>query len=130
MLGLILKLAAFSTKRPKTIIAIVAVMALLAFGAHYKLLVGERDKLRVAEEGYKAAVSVFVLREATLQEDLRLERESTRVAIDERDAAHQAVLDFRNARNDAESVEWASQSIPTGELQRLCVALPELVGCD
>ncbi len=128
-LGLLIKLAGFSTKNPKTVISIVAVLAILAFGVHYKLLVGERDKLRVAEEGYKVAVAAFVVREASFQEDLIREREAAGIAVAERDEARLTVEEFRNARQDAESIEWAADDIPIGELERLCVALPEMVGC-
>ena len=128
-LGLLIKLAGFSTKNPKTVVMIAVGLAILVFGIHYKLLVGERDKLRVAEEGYKVAVAAFVDREATLQEDIRLERESARLAVVDRDAARAAVENFRNARQDEESLHWASKQIPIGEVERLCVALPEQVGC-
>ena len=128
-LGLLIKLAGFSTKNPKTVVMIAVGLAILVFGIQYKLLVGERDKLRVAEEGYKVAVAAFIDREATLQEDIRLERESARLAVVDRDAARAAVEDFRNARQDEESLHWASKQIPIGEVERLCVALPEMVGC-
>lgn len=129
VLGILARLAAFSLKKPKTIAIAVAVMAILAFGVHYKLIVGERDKLRVAEQGYKEAVAAFVVREATFQEDLIRERLAAGIAVAERDEARRSVEDFRNARQDEESVEWAGNQIPVGELERLCVALPEMVGC-
>ena len=128
-LGLLTSLAGFSTKNPKTVLIIAATVAILAFSVHYKLLVGERDKLRVAEAGYKTAVSNFIAREASLQEDLRLEREAAQVAVTERDNAREAVKLFRSSRVDAESIEWAAQSVPVGEMERLCAALPELEGC-
>ena len=130
VLSILARLAAFSLKKPKTVAIAVAVFAVLAFGVHYKLLVGERDKLRVAEEGYKVAVAAFIDREAALQEDLRLEREAAQVAVTERDNAREAVKLFRNSRVDAESIEWAAQSVPVGEMERLCAALPEMTGCQ
>ena len=128
-LGLLIKLAGFSTKNPKTIISIVVVLVILAFGVHYKLLVGERDKLRVAEQGYKDAVTAFRAREATYEDDIRRERLAAGIAVAERDEARLSVEEFRNARQDAESIEWAADDIPIGELERLCVALPEMAGC-
>ncbi len=128
-LGLLIKLAGFSTKNPKTIISIVLVLVVLAFGVHYKLLVGERDKLRVAEQGYKDAVTAFRTREATYEDDIRRERLAAGIAVAERDEARLTVEEFRNARQDEESIEWAADDIPIGELERLCVALPEMAGC-
>jgi len=128
-LGLLIKLAGFSTKNPKTVFIIAASVALLAFGVHYKLIVGERDKLRVAEEGYKVAVAAFVEREASFQEDLRRERLAAGVAVAERNEARLSVEEFRNSRQDIESKEWAADNIPVAELERLCIALPEMVGC-
>ena len=127
--GVLGKLAGLSLKRPKIAIGVVAVIAVLAVGVHYKLLVGERDKLRVAEEGYKVAVAAFVVREASFQEDLIRERLAAGIAVAERDEARRSVEDFRNARQDEESLEWAGNQIPVGELERLCVALPEMAGC-
>lgn len=128
-LGLLIKLAGFSTKNPKTIMTIVAILAILAFGVHYKLIVGERDKLRIVEQELLDVAAAFELREATFQEDLIRERVAAGVAVAERDAARRSVEDFRNARQDDESIEWAADQIPIGELERLCVALPEMVGC-
>lgn len=131
VLGILTSLASFSTKRPKTILIIAATVAILAFGVHYKLLVGERDKLRVAEEGYKRAVTAFVQREETLQEDIRNEREAAATAVAERNAARRSVEVFRAGReSDPESLQWASQPMPVGEVERLCVALPEMDGCQ
>ena len=128
-LGLLIKLAGFSTKNPKTIISIVAVLAILAFGVHYKLLVGERDKLRIVEQELIDVADAFKLREATYEDDIRRERLAAGVAVAERDEARLTVEEFRNSRKDEESVEWASKWIPEGELERLCVALPEMAGC-
>lgn len=129
VLGILTKLAGFSVKNPKTVGIIAMVILAGAFGVHYKLLVGERDKLRVAEEGYKIAVTAFVQREETLQLDILLERAAAQMAVVDRDAANAALEDFRDSRDDEESIEWASKQIPIGEVERLCVALPEMVGC-
>ncbi len=129
MLGLLTSLAGFSLKRPKTVLMIAASVAILSFGLHYKLLVSERDKLRVAEAGYKRAVTAFVVREATLQEDIRIEREAAQIAVTERDVARLSVKAFINDRQDLESLEWADTNIPLPEIARLCIALPEMDGC-
>lgn len=134
MLGaitILTKLAGFSTKNPKTVLTIVGVLAIIAFGIHYKLLTGERDKLRVAQTGYELAVDNFRAREATLQEDLRIERTAAAIAVAERTEARRTLETFLAGReDDPESMEWAQQAIPIGELERLCVALPEMEGCQ
>ncbi len=129
LIGMLIRLGGFSIRKPKTVAIIAATLVILAFGVHYKLLVGERDKLRVAEQGYKDAVTAFELREATFQEDLLRERVAASTAVAERDAARRDVTQFLNSRNDLESIAWANKQLPVGELERLCVALPEMVGC-
>jgi len=129
VLGIVAKVAGLAIKKPKMAGALVIGFAILAFGVHYKLIVGERDKLRVAEEGYKAAQEAFLVREADFQEDLRRERLAAGIAVAERDEARLSVETFRNSRTDDESKEWAAGQIPVAELQRLCVALPEMEGC-
>lgn len=130
-IGLLTKLASFSAKRPKAVIGIVAVLILVGFGIHYKMLVGERDKLRVAQVGYELAVDNFRAREATLQEDLRIERTAAAIAVAERTEARRTLDVFMAGReDDPESMEWAQQAIPIGELERLCQALPQMEGCQ
>ncbi len=129
-LGLLARLASFSLKNPKSVITIVVVLALGAFAIHYKLLVGERDKLRVAEEGYKQAVAAFQAREATLHEDLLIERAAAVTALAERNEARRSVAAFREGRSDQPSIDWARLAIPEGESSRLCEALPEMDGCQ
>lgn len=127
MLGI---LFSFVSKKPKLAIAAGIGFALFLFYVHYTLLVNERDKLRVAEAGYKLAVSAFVQREETLHEDIRLEREAARIATQERDAARESIDTFREGRIDDESIEWAQDSIPLDEVHRFCIALPEMTGCQ
>lgn len=127
MLGILLS---FVSKKPKIAIAAGIGFALFLFYVHYTMLVSERDKLRVAEAGYKVAVAAFVTREETLHEDIRLEREAARVATLERDAARESVDTFRSTRVDDESIEWAKVSIPLNEVHRLCIALPEMSQCQ
>lgn len=130
-LALLSKLGGFSIKRPKVTMAIIGVLILVGFAIHYKLIVGERDKLRVAQVGYELAVDNFRAREATLQEDLRIERTAAAIAVAERTEARRTLDVFIAGRaDDPESIEWAQQAIPIGELERLCQALPEMKGCQ
>lgn len=130
VLGLLIRLAGFSTKNPKTVLIIAAIVAILALAVHYKMLVSERDKLRTAQVGYELAVDTFRAREATLQEDLRIERTAAAIAVAERTEARRTLDVFMAGReDDPESMEWAQQAIPIGELERLCQALPEMEGC-
>ena len=130
-ISVLTKLAGFSAKRPKVMIGIVAVLVLVGFGIHYKMLVGERDKLRVATAGYELAVDNFRAREATLREDLRISDEAAAIAVAERTEARRTLDVFMAGReDDPESLEWAQQAIPIGELERLCQALPEMEGCQ
>ncbi len=131
VLGLLVKLAGFSTKNPRAVLLIVLALLMVGFGVHYKLIVGERDKLRVAQVGYELAVDNFRAREATLQEDLRIERTAAAIAVAERTEARRTLDVFMAGReDDPESMEWAQQAIPIGELERLCQALPEMEGCQ
>lgn len=129
MLSLLTTLASFSLKNPKTIMIGAAVFGVVMFGLHYTLLVGERDKLRVAEAGYERAISAFTAREATLKEDILLERQAAAIALSERNDARMVLEFFRSSRQDAPSIAWASLSIPEAEMKRLCAALPRASGC-
>ncbi len=130
MLGLLSTLASFSLKRPKLVMFIVAGLAIGAFGVHYKLIVGERDKLRVAEAGYKLAVEAFVEREAVMREDIRLAAEATAIVTAERNSQISALNRLRAGRQlDADARSWGEQALPISEIARLCEALPEMVGC-
>ncbi len=130
-ISVLTKLAGFSAKRPKVMIGIVAVLVLAGLGIHYKMLVGERDKLRVVTAGYEIAVENFRAREATMAEDLRIERTAAAIAVAERTEARRTLDIFMAGReDDPESLEWAQQAIPIGELERLCQALPGMKGCQ
>ncbi len=131
VLGILARLAAFSLKKPKTVAIIVAVLAVLTFGIHYNLLKGERDKLRIAEAGYKRVITAFVVRESVLREDARIAAEATATLYAERNVDRAALDKLRTGRaDDEESVVWGAQAIPVGEVARLCEALPEMVGCE
>ncbi len=131
VLGLISGLASFSMKNPKMVMVGVVGFAIIVFGIHYKLLVGERDKLRVAEAGYKLAVSAFVQREATLREDIRLAAEATALVTAERNSHISALVRLNAGRQaDEDARSWGEQALPIGEIVRLCEALPEMIGCQ
>lgn len=131
VLSLISTLASFSMKRPKTVLIIATTVALFAFAVHYNLLVGERDKLRVAEAGYKLAVTAFVEREAVMREDIRLAAEATAIVTAERNSQISALNTLRAGRQiDQDARVWGEQALPIGEIARLCEALPEMVGCQ
>ncbi len=130
-LGIISSLASFASAKPKMMLMIAMGVAILAFTAHYKILVNERDKLRVAEAGYKQAVSAFVQREAVLREDLRLAAEATATVAAERNSQISALNALRAGRQiDSEAQSWGTQALPIGEISRLCETLPEMVGCQ
>ena len=129
--GVLGALAKMSLKRPKIAIGIAVAVAVLAVGVHYKLVIGERDKLRVATVGYELAMETFRAREITLREDLRISDEAAAIAVAERTEARRTLDVFMAGReDDPESMEWAQQAIPIGELERLCQALPEMEGCQ
>lgn len=131
VIAILARLAAFSVKKPKTVAIIVASLAILMFGIHYKLLVGERDKLRVAEAGYRRAVVAFVVREEQLREDARIAAEATIKLTEQRNANISALDALRSLRQmDEEGRTWGTQPIPLGEIERLCTALPEMEGCE
>ena len=131
VLAILAKLAVFSLKKPKTVAIVVASLAILMFGIHYKLLIGERDKFRVAEAGYRRAVAAFVLRESVLREDARIAAEATVRLTEQRNANISALSALRSLREmDEEGRTWGTQPIPLGEISRLCTALPEMEGCS
>ena len=124
-------LANFSFKNPKILLIGAVVLAVVVFGIHYKLIVGERDKLRVAEAGYKTAVAAFIRREETMREDIRLAAEATALVTAERNSQISALNTLRAGRQiDEDARTWGEQALPISEIVRLCEALPEMVGCQ
>lgn len=131
VLNLLTKLAAFSIKKPKTILVIVMIAAIGIFLAHYKMIIGERNKLEIANTAYAAAVERFEAREATLQADLILAQNAASQALQDRRAAYERLEAFRRGREaDDEAQVWAAQPLPAGEITRLCAALPRMAGCN
>jgi len=130
VLGILSSLASFSLKKPKLVMFIVVGIAIAGFGVHYKLIVGERDKLRIAEAGYEQAVAAFILREAVLKEDLRLAAEATAIVTAERNSNISALDALKRGRQiDPDARSWGKQALPIGEIRLLCETLPELIGC-
>ena len=130
VLTVLTSLARFSFRKPRTVAIIAVCLVVAAFGVHYKLLVGERDKLRVAEAGYELAIEAFLEREAVLREDARIAAEATAVLTIERNSQISALNALRAGRQiDQDARTWGEQALPIGEIRLLCEALPELVGC-
>ncbi len=130
LVNVLTRLASFSARKPKTVALTVAGIIALSLFAQHKLVLSERDKLRIAEAGYKKAVTAFELREADLQEDIAIAEAYATAAIKDRAASRAALDAFRRDRTDEESITWAAQAIPLAELRRLCEALPEMDGCQ
>lgn len=120
----------FLLRYPKLLGAGVMLIALAAFGVHYKLLTGERDQLRVEKVAFQSALLKAARNMELLQEDARIAELATANAIAAREASRAALEEFRRGREaDPEAIAWGAQLLPIGELARLCVALPEMDGC-
>jgi len=107
--------------------AIIAVVVLLIGGGGvlwFKSVLNERNQLR-------ADVIVFERNETRLKESLQSERLAATQAVSDRADAQRALDTLREGREgDIESQEWAATPIPTGEIDRLCAALPGMEGCE
>ena len=107
--------------------AIIAVVVLLIGGGGvlwFKSVLNERTELR-------AAVVTFKANELRLKESLQSERLAATQAVSDRADAQRALDTLREGREgDIESQEWAATPIPTGEIDRLCAALPGMEGCE
>lgn len=118
------------TAKPKLMLAIAATVVIGAHFAHYKYLQSKVDTLRTERDAFESAYNIARENIERMTEDARIAEEATRQAIAEREAARAALDEFRRGReNDAESQVWGAQLIPLGELERMCIALPELDGC-
>ena len=118
------------TAKPKIALAIAATVIIGGYVAHYKYLQGKVDRLTTERDAIQAAYNIAVENIEKMAEDARIAEEATRQAIAEREAARAALDEFRRGReNDAEAAAWGAQLIPLGELERMCVALPEMDGC-
>lgn len=121
----------FLLRYPKLLGAGAMLIAIVAFGVHYKLLTGERDQLRVEKVAFQSALLKASRNMELLQEDARIAELATANAIFEREASRAALDAFRAGREeDPEAIAWGAQLMPLGELARLCVALPEMEGCE
>jgi hypothetical protein len=115
---------------PKLLGAGIAVAVVLAIGVHYKLVIGERNKLRIENSAYQAALIKAARNMELMAEDQRVAEAAAITAIEARRAARAALDKFRAGRQlDPESLAWGAQPIPVGERTRLCTALPEMSGC-
>jgi len=107
--------------------AILAVVIMCIGGGSvlwFKSVLNERNQLR-------ADVIVFERNEQRLKESLQSERLAATQAVSDRADAQRALDTLREGReNDVESQVWAAESIPAGEMLRLCAALPGMKGCD
>ena len=131
VLTILSTIARFSLKKPKTVALLVASLAVGSFLIHYNLLVGERDKLRVAEAGFKRAITAFTQREAVLREDVRLATVANEILTAERNSDILALSTLRAGReSDSEARSWGRQALPISEISRLCETLPEMAGCQ
>ena len=105
-------------------------LVVVGFFIHYKLLVNERDNLRADNIVLEADLAKAAANKAKLEENARVSRIAAATAVTERDAARATLDTLRAGRqNDPEAQEWGTQMIPLGELERLCEALPEMIGC-
>ena len=118
-------------RSPKVLGITAVVLVLGALGVHHKLVLSERDRLRDENAALGFDLETARANQQVLEDALDLEREAAAVATAERDEARRAIDKFRaGRRDDPEAQEWASQPLPLGELERLCVALPEMDGCQ
>lgn len=118
-------------RSPKVLGALAVVLVVGALGVHHKLVLNERDRLRDENIALEANLETARANQRILEDALDLEREAAAVATAERDEARRAIDKFRaGRRDDPEALEWAAQPLPLGELERLCVALPEMDGCQ
>jgi hypothetical protein len=116
---------------PKLLGAGVMLVAIVAVGVHYKLVIGERNQLRIENTAYQAALIKAARNMEIIAEDQRVAEAAAITAINER-AADRAALDALRAgrTEDPEAVAWGTQDVPSGERERLCEALPEMAGCE
>lgn len=107
------------------LIVIVASLALAGAAAwHYRSVLADRAVLRMDNQVLKSQ-----LLEAAA--DLDAERRAVASVRLQRDSAQAALNLLRSGRDgDEDAQQWAAQSLPPGELARLCEAMPWLSGCQ
>ena len=124
MLGIILKY-------PRLIGAGLLLTAVIGFGIHYRLVIGERNDLRITKIELEGELAKAARNAALLKEDLRLATVATAEVAAERDSQITARNTLRAGRQiDVEARMWGEQALPIGEITRLCEALPEMAGCQ
>lgn len=123
-------MVAWILKHPKLLGAGITILVIGAFAVHYRLLVGERDELRITKvelEGQLAAQKARADRYKAAEQAANV---AAATAIAQRAEAQAALDRLRAGRtNDPEAQTWAAQPVPQGERARLCEALPTLKGC-
>jgi ABC-type iron transport system FetAB ATPase subunit len=105
---------------------ILVVMLVIGGGGiwHYKSIIAERNQLR-------ADVIVFEANEKKFKQTIEDERTAARQAVSDRADTQRALDELREGReDDPDAQEWAATPLPNGEIQRLCIALPTMVGCS
>ena len=103
---------------------ILIVMLLIGGIWHYKSVIAERDQLR-------ADVIVFEANEKKFKQTIEDERTAARQAVSDRADTQRRLDELREGReNDPDAQEWAATPLPQGEVQRLCLALPTMKGCE
>ena len=110
----------------KVKLIILLVMLVIGGGGiwHYKNVIAERDQLR-------ADVIVFEANEKKFLQTIEDERTAARQAVTDRADTQRRLDELREGReNDPDAQEWAATPLPQGEVQRLCLALPTMKGCE
>jgi len=74
---------------------------------------------------------VFKSNEKKFKQTIEDERTAARQAGSDRADTQRHLDELREGReNDPDAQEWAATPLPQGEVQRLCLALPAMVGCS
>lgn len=117
--------------KPKLIAGGLVVTGLLIMGAHYKLVIHQRDKLEVQNTKLEQKLANKKNEIELLNTTMKVERRAAREAAADRDTMRKTLESFAKGReDDPESQAWAEQIIPEGEILRICIALPEMEGCE
>lgn len=113
----------FITRYPRLIVGGLLTVAVAVHLGHYAYLKSRVDTLsnNNAELEKQLAVS---------EKTLAAERKAAAEARAARNEARRALDTFRQGRDDVASIEWAAELVPEAERARMCLALPELKGCE
>jgi len=112
--------------KPKLIAGTIVLVLVAGAAWHYRHVIAKNAELT-------ARVLTLMQTADSLEAQVKAEREAARIAQAQR-AATQRALDALRAGQAAdetpEYVEWSAQRVPPTERARLCLALPEMEGCD